>query len=63
MQGIAWGARGNVVSRVGLAGIGQSLGGRRGRVWSGAMAMYYMQGAPEPGFEQGLGESPSLTVS
>lgn len=29
MQGIAWGAKGNVVSRVGLAGTGQSLSGER----------------------------------
>lgn len=40
-----------------LAGSGSGVGE------SGAMATYYMQGAPEPGFEQGLGESPSLTVS
>lgn len=56
VQRSVWGARGNVVSRVwkGLV--------RAFEVGPRAMTIYCRHGAPQPGFEQGLGESPSFSL-
>ena len=51
------GSRGDVVSRVWQGRV------RACEVGPGAMTVYCKQGAPQPGFEQGLRESPSFTVS
>lgn len=56
VQWSVWGAGGNVVSRVwkGLV--------RAFDVRPGAMTMYCKQEAPQPGFKQRLGESPSFSL-